>query len=173
MEKIIIIGVSGAGKSVLSREIVKKLQLPVYPLDAFYHLPGGKTLDRAIFITKQEEVMATDRWLIDGNYAGTLPMRLAQADTVIWLDFPAKRNIFRIIKRSMQFRQDKSSRPDMPDHFQEKMFDKDYMKFLKFVWTFNQKVRPYIVTALESRPNTVKLITLKNRRQVRDFLESL
>ena len=117
--------------------------------------------------------MATDRWLIDGNYAGTLPMRLAQADTVIWLDFPAKRNIFRIIKRSMQFRQDKSSRPDMPDPFQEKMFDKDYRKFLKFVWTFNQKVRPYIVTALESRPNTVKLITLKNRRQVRDFLESL
>ena len=42
MEKIIIIGVSGAGKSVLSREIAKKLQLPVYPLDAFYHLPGGR-----------------------------------------------------------------------------------------------------------------------------------
>ena len=163
MKKIIVIGISGAGKSVLSRKIGEKLQLPIYHLDACFHLPGGEMLD----------MMTSDQWLIDGNYAGTLPMRLAQADTVIWLDFPAKINTFRVIKRSWQFRQDKSTRPDMPDYFEEQMFDKDYWQFLKFVWTFNKKVRPYIVSALENRPKTAKLIILKNRQQVTELIEKL
>ena len=173
MEKIIVIGISGAGKSVLSRKIGRKLQLPVYHLDAFFHLPGGEMLNRDAFVAQQEDMMTTDQWLIDGNYAGTLPMRLAQADTVIWLDFPSKLNTLRVIKRSWQFSQDKSTRPDMPDFFEEQMFDKAYWQFLKFVWTFNKKVRPYIVSALENRPKTARLIILKNRRQVTEFMAKL
>ena len=100
-------------------------------------------------------------------------MRLAQADTVILLDYPSKLNTLRGIKRSWRFRQDKSTRPDMPDYFEEQMFDKDYWQFLKFVWTFNKKVRPYIVSALENRPKTARLIILKNRRQVTEFMAKL
>lgn len=173
MKKIIVIGISGAGKSVLARKIGQKLQLPVYHLDAYFHLPGGEMLDRDVFVAQQEAMMTTDQWLIDGNYAGMLPLRLAQADTVIWLDFPAKLNPLRVIKRSWQFRQDKSSRPDMPDYFEEQMFDKDYWQFLNFVWTFNQKVRPLIVAALENRPQTAQLIILKNRQQITEWIEKL
>lgn len=173
MKKIIVIGIPGAGKSVLSRRLGQKCQVPVYHLDAIYHLPNREELDRSAFEAKQAIMMATDNWLIDGNYTGTLPLRLAQADTVIWLDFSAPLSVLRIIKRSWRFRQNKSTRPDMPDYFEEVMFDKDYRDFLKYVWTFNRKVRPFIVSALENRPKTVNLIVLKNRRQVAKFLDNL
>ena len=57
MEKIIVIGISGAGKSVLSRNIGQKLQLPVYHLDAFFHLPGGEMLNRDAFVAQQEDII--------------------------------------------------------------------------------------------------------------------
>ena len=61
----------------------------------------------------------------------------------------------------------------MPDYFEEQMFDKDYWQFLNFVWTFNQKVRPLIVAALENRPQTAQLIILKNRQQITEWIEKL
>jgi len=45
------------------------------------------------------ELAAGDRWVMDGNYGGTLELRLARADTVIDLEFPAWLCVWRILRR--------------------------------------------------------------------------
>ena len=35
-----------------------------------------------------EQVLQTEEWIIDGNYASTMELRMQHCDTVIFLDYP-------------------------------------------------------------------------------------
>lgn len=173
MKKIIVIGISGAGKSVLSRQVSQDLNLPLYHLDRIFHLPKGEMLDRSLFLAEQKKIMSQEAWIIDGNYAGSLPDRVAEADTIIWLDFPAWLCVMRVFKRSLRFRRDKQTRPDMASHFEERLFSREYVAFLYFVGSFNRKVRPNILAAVNQSSAHTELISLKNKQDVMHFLSQL
>lgn len=40
--------------------------------------------------------------MIDGNYTRTIPIKWAQADTIIWLDLPFHSNLLRSVQRAVQ-----------------------------------------------------------------------
>lgn len=88
MQRIALIGSPGAGKATLARCLGQALGLPVYHLDALYWKPGWEPTPRAEWRELQLRLVAGDRWLIDGNYGGTMAIRLTAADTVICLDLP-------------------------------------------------------------------------------------
>lgn len=88
MRRVMVIGSPGAGKSTLARELAKVTDLPLRHLDAEYWLPGWIERDPAEWHAKQTALIAGDRWIIDGNYGASLPLRIAAADTIVWLDYP-------------------------------------------------------------------------------------
>ena len=47
-------------------------------------------------------VVAADRWIVDGNYGGTLDLRLAVADMVLFLDMPRRVTIPAILRRRLR-----------------------------------------------------------------------
>ena len=165
MERVIIIGCSGAGKSTLARKLGEKTGLPVVHLDALFWEPGWVESDREVFDAKLMAELEKPAWIIDGNYARTLGMRLEKCDTVIYLDFPRLACIFGVLKRVLTTYG--TVRPDMPEGCPER-FD---WEFLKWVWNFNRENRTKIYTALETMPLETVII-LKNRRQVNRFLET-
>ena len=89
MRKVIIIGSPGAGKSTFARKLREKTGLPLYYLDLIWHRPDQTNISREEFDTRLREILAEERWIIDGNYLRTLEMRIQACDTIFLLDYPA------------------------------------------------------------------------------------
>ena len=88
MDRIAIIGCGGSGKTYLANRMAILLNLPRAHLDGIYYDADWNTLSREDFATVQRGLVARPQWIIDGNYASTLPIRLAAADTVIFSTCP-------------------------------------------------------------------------------------
>ena len=86
--RIVIMGPSNAGKSTLAAAIGKKTGLPVVHLDQLHHQPNTDWQPRpaAEFASLQRAAIEQDSWVMDGNYSGLLPERLARATGAIVLD---------------------------------------------------------------------------------------
>lgn len=87
MQKIIVIGSPGAGKSTFARKLRDKTGLPLHYLDTIWHRPDKTNTTRDEFDSKLADILKTDEWIIDGNYGRTLEMRLKACDTVFLLDY--------------------------------------------------------------------------------------
>ena len=88
MQRAIVIGCPGAGKSTFARKLRARTGLPLYYLDMLWHRPDRTNVSRQAFDAALSAILATDRWIIDGNYQRTLEMRLQACDTVFFLDYP-------------------------------------------------------------------------------------
>ena len=88
MQKVLIVGSPGAGKSVLARRLHAATGLPLHYLDCLWHRPDGGHVSAAEFDRALAQVLAQQRWIVDGNYLRTLERRLQACDTVFFLDYP-------------------------------------------------------------------------------------
>ena len=106
MEKVIIIGCPGSGKSTFGRKLKHITGLPLYHLDMMFWNEDKTTVSKEIFIERLQEVMSNPKWIIDGNYGGSMEMRIKECDTVFFLDYPTEVCIDGIIKRKGKPRSD-------------------------------------------------------------------
>ncbi len=166
MEKVLIIGSPGAGKSTLAFELSVKTGLPLVHLDKLWWQAGWIESDREDFDVRLAAELEKPRWIIDGNYSRTLPMRLAGCDTVIFLDFPRRTCLFGAIRRVLRYRG--KTRPDMAEGCPERI-DRE---FLSYIWNFKKKNLPKIKERL-SACKTADIITLRSRREVKHFISDI
>lgn len=130
MQRVLVIGSPGAGKSTLARALAARTGLPLHNLDRMHWLPGWIERDRAEGLEELRGVLAQERWIIDGNYGSSLPERLTRADTVVCLDYPTHLCLARVFKRWWQYRG--RTRPDMTEGCPENL----NLEFLHYVLTF-------------------------------------
>lgn len=166
MERILIIGCGGAGKSTLARQLGDKLGLPVVHLDKLFWHPGWVESSKEEIDEKIMAEMVKPRWIMDGNYNRTLPERLKYCDTIIYMDFSRMACLLGVLKRVLTTYG--TVRPDMGEGCPERI---DF-EFLKWVWNFNKNKREKYYRLLNETEG-VETIVLKNRRMVKRFLKEL
>ncbi len=113
-QRIAIIGNCGGGKSVLSRRLAERYDLPLTFVDAVRLLPfwRRRPLDEVHRILA--EVEATDRWIIDGfGPDACIMQRFARADAIVFIDFPLWRHFWWVTKRQLQGI-GRGPRPELP-----------------------------------------------------------
>lgn len=135
MKRVLIIGPCGSGKSTLARDLAPKLGLPLVHMDQLGWQAGWVETEKAELNVRLAEAVAEGTWLIEGNYGSTLLPRLERADTIIYLDFPIRLCLWRLVRRILSNRG--QSRPDMPEGCPER-FD---LAFFWYVMTWNSGPR--------------------------------
>ena len=164
MRRVLVIGSGGAGKSTFAVALGERLGLPVIHLDAHFWHPGWVETPKAEWRERVAELTARDAWVMDGNYGGTLPQRLAACDAVIFLDLPRTVCVWRVIRRVFQYAG--QSRPDMAPGCPEQVS----LKFLWWVWTYRTRRRPDVLRRLSELPATTRVVILRSQREVEAFL---
>ena len=166
MRRVSIIGSGGSGKSTLARRLGEITGLPVIHLDAEFWRPGWTETPKSEWRAKVEKLVKRDEWIIDGNFGGTMEIRLAAADTVVFLDFPRFLCAYRALKRWAAYRN--KTRPDMAAGCTEKVD----LEFLRWVLRFPEETKPAIEKRLARLNSSVNLIRLHSSKEVKTFLES-
>jgi adenylate kinase family enzyme len=165
MQRVLVIGPCGAGKSTLSVELAQKLGLPVFHMDQLNWKPGWIESSKAEIVAKLQHIVATDRWLIDGTYGGTLAERLGRADTVAYLDYPIRLCIARLLRRIWTYRG--RTRPDMTEGCPER-FDLEFLIYL-----MRWKSGPRLRTEARLKGHEAKVIRFHSPDELRRWMDSL
>ena len=161
MKRIIVIGCPGSGKSVFSRELYKRIGIPLFHLDMMYWNADRTTVEKSVFLERLSQVLQTGEWIIDGNYASTMELRMQACDTVIFLDYPLD-----VCLEGIKDRRGKA-RSDMP--WIETQEDAQFVEFIK---NYNSQSRPQVMELL-NRYSHKKIYTFTDRTQAEDFLTRL
>lgn len=167
MQKILVIGAGGAGKSTLAAQLAERTGLPLIHLDSLYWRPGWVEPPAAEWEATVDRLLLGERWVIDGNYGGTLERRLQACDTVLFLDLPRALCVARVLKRWLRYRG--RSRPELTLGCPERLS----WAFLCWVWTYRQRRRPRILERLARLRADQRVIVLSSPTQVTQFLTGL
>ena len=157
-QKIIVLGCSGSGKSTLSEQLRDATGLPLFHLDAIWWNADRSHISREEFDQKLDEILRTDKWIIDGDYSRTYEMRFKFCDTVIFLDYSVDQCMSGIKERVGKVR------ADMP--WIEQELDPE---LVKLVANYEKDNRPVILSLFEKYPDVTRFV-FKSRLEASEWM---
>lgn len=163
MKRVIVIGCPGGGKSTFSRALHEATKLPLYHLDMMYWNADKTTVPKSIFRDRLKHVMETGAWIIDGNFASTIELRLQACDTVFFLDYPLETCLEGVKARRGKERTDMPW-VEEPDHEDE--------EFIAFIRNYNAESRPVVLDLLKKYADKDVCI-FRSREEAEEYLLQL
>jgi len=152
---VAIIGPGGSGKSRLARELGRRLDLPVIHLDDLFWKPGWVESDREEWEALNRQLVQGERWILDGNYGGTMEIRLDAADTIVLLDPPPLLCIWRVLRRHGR---------DEPASVRRQL------EFFAYIWRYRRTRRPAVEDRIRRHGAGKQVQVLRSGSDVRRFL---
>lgn len=155
MQRVLIIGSPGSGKSTFAKKLAAQTGLPLIHLDDLYWAAGTDwvKVDRQVWKNRLQEALDGERWIIDGNYGSTLEQRAQQADTVYFLMPPRELCLWRVIWREVSGVH--PHRPNLKRRLPE-------WEFVRYTWNFERKV-PAMLDQL-SQFKHVEIVVLRTSK---------
>ncbi|MGA2489421.1 MAG: adenylate kinase [Anaerolineales bacterium] len=101
-KRIVVIGVTGSGKSILAQKLAGRLCIDFIELDALYWKPSWVESSDAEFRTRVEAATRAPGWALAGNYSKVRDLIWPRAEAVIWLDYPFLLAFGRLWSRTWQ-----------------------------------------------------------------------
>ncbi len=161
MKKIIVIGCPGSGKSTFSKALHKATGIPLFHLDMLFWNADKTTVERSVFCERLSKILEMSEWIIDGNYASTMELRMQACDTVVFLDYPPE-----VCLNGIRERRGKA-RSDIP--WVETEEDAEFVEFIK---NYNTQNRPQVIELLGKYPRK-NIVILTNRAEEEAFLTQI
>ena len=158
MNRLVIIGPPGSGKTTLAGTISGIKGLPVIQVDSLRFDSDGELVSQEKFDSDTAEVISADRWIVEGNHRSTLPQRCRQADEVIILDLPRRICWWRAVKR---------------DLFPPRRWMRNPIRGVRVLWIWPPIKMPDLREIAQSNSNGEKLFHFHSQSDVDRFVECL
>jgi adenylate kinase family enzyme len=100
-QRIIIVGVTGSGKTTLAKRLATRRGLPHVELDALHWDANWTPAPPEVFRQRASQALSGERWVTDGNYSVIREVVWQRADTLIWLDYPLSLILWRLWWRTL------------------------------------------------------------------------
>ena len=165
VERVAVVGPGGAGKSTFARQLGQRSGLPVVHLDQHFWKPGWVETPKADWAPYQERLFGGDRWIADGNYGGTLDVRLRRADTVIILALRPSVCVLSALHRTVGNHGVAVQAAGCPERLDT--------AFLRWIWRYQKDSRPRLDEAVVRHCDHLDIIQLVSRRKAQAFLDQL
>jgi adenylate kinase family enzyme len=170
MERVVVVGSVGAGKSTLATRLSQRANLPVVHLDLLFWRAGWTPAPRDEALAELAQAVGGERWILEGNFLSSRDdgwdERFERADTVVFLDFPRRTCFWHVVKRVVRDR--RASRPDLPDGCREGLG----LSVIRWIWSYRATDRPRVLRILERLEGRIAVHTLRSDADVRRFLEN-
>jgi len=152
VERVVILGPGGAGKSILARRLGGLVGLPVIELDKHFWTEDLRPLPKDQWRERLEELTRQPGWIMDGDLGpyDVLEPRLRAADTVVLLDFPRWRCVFRSLRRS-----------------------RERLDYWRWLLTWRRRSRPRLIAAIARDADLAVVKTLASPGAVDAWLRTL
>lgn len=111
MKKILIIGISGTGKTRCAKKVADKLYIPTIHYDTLVRGTNRTEIDEATVAKEIETIVKKDAWILEGYIHPAAKLRLEHADVVLYLDYAGRAAALGGLQRWWQYRGKK--RPEM------------------------------------------------------------
>ena len=162
MDKIIVVGCPGSGKSTFSKKLKSIINLPLYHLDLIWNKPDKTTISRDEFDEILSNIFKEEKWIIDGNYQRTIERRIQECDTMFLLDYSMETCLSGATMRIGQ------KREDMP-------WSEEYLneEFKQKIINFSQKQLPEIYNLIDKYSDNKNIIIFKNREDADRYLKEV
>ena len=149
MNRVVILGRGGAGKSTLARQLGTITGLRVIELDKVFWQPGLRALSPQGLSTVQRELIKEPGWIMDGDLGpyDVVEVRLRAADTIVLLDFSLARCGWRALRRSCEG-----------------------ADFWRWVLLYRLRSRPQLLAAIARHASQAEVHVLRNPKAVHRFL---
>lgn len=154
-----MIGCPGSGKSTFSKSLHKITGIPLFHLDMLFWKEDKTTVEKPVFLDRLLKTLENSEWIIDGNYASTMELRMQKCDTVIFLDYSSDVCLSGIKERKGK------KRSDMP-WVEDEEEDPEFIAFIK---SYNSQNRPQVMELLK-RYSHKDIYIFTNRNQAEEFL---
>ncbi len=175
MNKIIVVGVTGSGKSTVSKKLSQKLGLPYIQLDFLFWKPDWEqSQDEEFFEKIQKALDQKSGWVIDGNYGRTNHLTWKEADTVVWIDLPFwlvfYQSLSRTLMRALTMKELWEGTGNRESFF--RMFSKDSILLWLFK-TYSSTNARYEARMSDPAYQHLRFYRLRSRREVNRFLNQV
>lgn len=102
MQRIVVIGTPGVGKTTLAQHLAALYAYPFVDLDALFWGPDWTPASPEEFRQRVAAALSVPRWAVGGNYSGARDIVWKRADTIIWLDYSLAVTFWRLLRRTIR-----------------------------------------------------------------------
>ena len=100
--RIVVTGNMGAGKTTLAGTLSSLLDAPRVEMDALRHGANWVETPDDVFRERVSQALAGSSWVVDGDYEVVRDIVWPQADTLVWLDYPSRMSMWRLLWRTFR-----------------------------------------------------------------------
>lgn len=173
LTRIVVVGVTGSGKTTLARQLAAQLNTPHIELDALYWDANWTQVAPESFRERVAQALAGACWVTDGNYSKVHDLTWGQADTVVWLDYRLWRILMRLVIRTFRraLTQEELWNGNC-ESLPKFLFTRDSL-FLWALKTYYPKRRKYLAAQADPMHAHLDIVRLRTPRETQKWLASL